>query len=1321
MFLGTLQTTSERQPRSVSNFLLLPLSTVKDSDEPIVCVSWSPTTKSQLLVASSQSVSLLHSAMENVSNLVEPVFQLETKPLLLARWVVVPSKYKVESPNNAAWTESFSLGRKFQPDVLPPPPPPHAKSSFISLAKDHTLYWTYLETATNKWSTLQTSLGSDSPLIKADVVFASYTSARFACVSMASPTTVYIYDVVADFASKLLSVVHSSTSKFTVPSPCANAASKFFLQTRSDPSTPMSWHSHLASLLHKPSFESLPQGASSSPLTPKTPAIAMTPLGSSTNSQTSSANPQSNGQNDDPLQWSLYHDLEQESASNNIEHLAFDPYDLNVLFLVWNQYQPSRKASSSPNASERRSYLHKWRCNTHAVKVKCPPLDLSKFISTGIVHSEMDGSRPSLPIEIEEPTHGAGFNSVSDFDDMNLEPDMNGDYNDLWGFDTKADSNAATSHLQSSGNGNSNMANGSVDNGDDPFAPLIKSRDTGLTFEGPTHGPSTSGSMRQTHLIVNTWECAARSLITASNNSIHGSQGRTASGDKTATPSSFKVPPLSNGQSSNGPSTPFSSHHRITWDCVTQLKCGKNVITMTLLSGSTLLLDMDTLDIVLDYCAPHTWASSSSLSASSTHTQSPMAPSTASTTLNASDPHSDLQSANPKKRAFDAMSPDLPDHFDYLAPSPLTPASHMMSHLSHTAPSVPTTIPDAKRAKMGEFVDPGLSYAGSFTSRNSARQTLSSCEGLILSSGFPVAASYSPNQACVALLHSDMTVRVVHLAPLLRYRAASLTSHELCTQVTNMLELAILRRITFWDVLAMLLALPEPSPANQDSHLHRGVLILLSRSLACVESKLSSSSCGWWRQSLELVKSGIFRSSPDMTFNFLRSQAQLSLRRTVNQLENLYRCSPWLKKILNDASSLEHPELKLIFSTTHDLAHDKARVEKETGITIMPQLPLRWLQAFTNWVLGNIASFQKKVSARRTAESSTSASLGISAFIATDDPYATSTSGMPTPSHAESPAIGSNLQTPNLQTPNPIHTPGAAGAVYTPSGSNRGSSDSPKDVHTPHERFHKTSSASHSRVILALPPWVSQLPVLPETLEELLLIIPDSHVDMGLLWSVDVALLNLLKEALLYFSVAIHLDPVHGSGKEYLKVFPEPSYTACHNLLTNPVMSHFHAPNRYMSEDWINQTIIPSFYGTREIAAKPSGDAGPLDLLPSRLRFLELNFFPGSPLDPSAFPVRNGQTFLDSYSHDRFSFWHSSLTSQSANIPVSLAPDTISLNEVKGEYCRRCTYCNRLSGVARNSHDGAPFFTNSCPICQAPWMIVRNPHFSSKRAAIAAK
>lgn len=1289
--------------------------TVKDSDEPILSVSWSTTTKSQLLVASSQSVSLLHSAIENVSNLVEPVFHMETKPLLLARWVVVPSKYKVESPNNAAWTESFSLGRKFQPDLLPPPPPPHAKSSFISLSKDRTLYWTYLETATNKWSTLQTSLGSDSPLIKADVAFASYSSARLACVSLASPTTVYIYDIVADFASKMVSVVHSSTSKFTVPSPCANAASKFFLQPRSDPSTPMSWHSHLASLLHKPSLESLPQQASSSPLTPKTPAVSLTPLGSSTNSQSGSVHAQSNSQNDDPLQWSLYHDLEQESASNNIEHLAFDPYDLNILFLVWNQYQPSRKATSGPNASERRSYLHKWRCNTHAVKVKCPPLDLSKFIATGIEHTDMTGTRATMPIEIDETHNNAGFNSVSDFDDMSLEPDINADYNDLWGFDTKADSNAATSHLQSSGNGNPNISNGSVDNGDDPFEPLIKSRDTGLTYEGSNHGPSTSGSMRQTHLIMSTWECSARSLITASNNSIHGSQGRTASGDKNAASSSLKVPPLSNGQSSNGP-TPFSSH-RITWDCVTQLKCGKNVITMTLLSGSTLLLDMDTLDIVLDYCAPHTWTPSATSSTTSTLAQSPTAQSANSNSLNASDPHSDMQSSNPKKRAFDAMSPDLPDHFDYLAPSPLTPASHMMSHLSHTTSSVPTTIPDAKRTKMGEFSDPGLSYAGSFTSRSSSRQFLSSCEGLILSSGFPVAASFSPNQACLALLHSDMTVRVVHLAPLLRYRAASLTSHELCTQVTNMLELAILRRITFWDVLAMLLALPEPSPANQDQHLHRGVLILLSRSIACVESKLSPASCGWWRQSLELVKSGIFRSSPDMTFNFLRSQAQLSLRRTVNQLENLYRCSPWLKKILSEASSLEHPELKLIFSP-HEL--DKTRVEKENGVgtmLIMPQLPLRWLQAFTNWVLGSIASFQKKVSARRTAESSAPASLGISAFIASDDPY-TSTSGMPTPSHAESPAIGSNLQTPNLQTPNPIHTPGAAGAVYTPS--NRGSGDSPKDVHTPHERFHKTSSASHSRVILALPPWLSQLPLAPETLEELLLIIPDSHVDMGLLWSVDVALLTLLKEALLYFSVAVHIDPVHGSGTDYLKVFPEPSYTACHNLLTNPVMSHFHAPNRYMSEEWISQTIVPSFYGTREIAAKPAGDAGPLDLLPSRLRFLELNFFPGSPMDPSAFPVRNGQTFLDSYSHDRFSFWHSSLSSQSAT-PVSLAPDTISLNEVKGEYCRRCTYCNRLSGVARNSPDGAPFFTNSCPICQAPWMIVRNPHFSSKRASLTAK
>lgn len=1272
-------------------------------------MSWSSVTKGQLLVAASQTVTLLHSPLENVSNLVEPVFQLETRPLLLTRWVSVPPKYKVEMPNSAAWMESFSLGRKFQPDVLPAAPAPHAKSSFVSLSKDRTLYWTFLETATNKWTTLQTTLGcaGDSQLIKADFAFASYSSVKIACVSVSSPTTVLIFEAVVDWPSRALNIVHSSTSKFTVPSPCANSASKFFLQSRADSSSPMSWHSHLASLLHNPSFESLPQGAASP--SPLTPGVGFTPLGSSASSHhpnTATSSTPTNAQEDDPLQWSLYHDLEQDTASNHIEHMGFDPYDTNTLFLVWNQYQPSRKATLNGGLSERRSYLQKWRCATHTVKVKCPPIDLSKFVSTGMQHPEMDTNRGSMPIEMEDQTHNPGFNSVSDFDDMNLEPDMNGDYNDLWGFETKTDSNAATSHLQSSG-GNSNMANG--DN-EDSFEPLMKnSRDTGLNFDGPNHS-SSSGSTRQTHLITNVWECTARSLITASNSSIQGTPA-----DKHSS-SSLKVPPISNGQISTLPH--FSS--RISWDCVTHLKCGKNVITMTLLSGSTLLLDMETLDIILDYCAPHVWSSPSGASPTSLANSPNTHSTTSSTAIAPTETSNDAHSSNPKKRAFYVMSPELPDHFDYLAPSPLTPASNMLS--AGGAPLIPSSssMPDAKRPKLNELIDPGMSYATSYfaasNQRSVPRQAPSASEGLILSSGFPVSTVYSPNQACVAILHSDMTIRVIHLAPLLRYRVASLTSHELCTQVTNLLELSIVRRITFWDILAMLLALPEPSPANQDQHLHRGVLILLARDIACVESKVGATSAGWLRQSLELIKSGIFRSSPDMTFNFLRSQALLSLRRTVTQLENLYRCSPWLNKILSEATSMDHPELKLIFSPTHDFTHDKSRVEKETGTMIMPHLPLRWLQAFTNWVLGNIASFQKKISAHRAAElAPTSNNLGVSAFIS-DEPYPVSTSGMPTPSHAESPAIGSNLQTPNHQTPIPGQTPGAHSTVFTPSGSNRGSSDSPRDIHTPHDRPQKSSGSSHSRVILAIPPWASQMPILPENLEELLLIIPDSHVDVGLLWAVDVPLLNLLKEALLYFSVAIHLDRVHDTGKHYLKVFPEPSFSACHTLLTNPIMNHFHSSNRYMSEDWVNSTIIPAFYGTKEIAAKPSGDAGPLDLLPSRLRFLELNFFPGSPMDPSSFPVRNGQTFLDSYSQDRFSFWHSSLSSPSTSASVSLAPDTISLSEVKGEYCRRCTYCNRLSSVARNSPDGAPFFTNSCPICEAPWMLIRNPHFSTKRA-----
>ena len=1286
-------------------------------------------TKHQLLVASLQTVTLLHAPLENVSNLVEPMFTLDTKPLLLTRWVVVPSKYKVETPNNAAWMESFSLGRKFQPDVLPSPPPPHAKSAFVALSSDRTLYWTFLETATNKWTTLQTSLpgvSADSLLIKSDFVFTSYTSMRIACISLSSPTTVLLFDVIVDYISRSLNL-SPSTSKFTVPSPCANSATKFFLQNRPDSSSPTSWHSHLASLLHKPNFESVAHNASSIPLTPKTPGVNSNSLGSSSFSQLSSTSSQSTTQEDDPLQWSLYHDLDQDSASNNIQHLAFDPYDANLLFFVWNQYQPSRRASTNANSSERRSYLHKWRCTSQTVKVKCPPLDLSKFIAAPMEHgSEMDGTR-TLPIELDEPQN-PGFNSVSDFDDMNLEPDMNGDYNDLWGFD-KPDPNAATSHLHSSsGASNSSMPNGSSNNIDDVFEPIIRGRESsngGLNFESSNHAPSSSsssGSVRQTLLITNTWECVARSLITVGNNSVQSPHSRN---DKGSSSSSNKVPGSTNGPLSNISNGGFSSS-RISWDFATHLKGGKNVLTMTLLSGSTLLIDMETLDIILDYCAPHIWPSISTFNPSSSSTAnaatlSPTAPTSTGTTEST---HSDATQVhgNSKKRSFDAMSPDLPDHFDYLAPSPLTPASHILAMTQPSAITVTSTssLPEAKRPKISEFVDPGLSYASSFIPRmlSLPRQGPSSTEGLIVSSAFPVASQYSPNQACLAILHSDMSVRVIHLAPLMRYRAASLTSHELCVQVTNMLELSILRHITFWDIIAMLLALPEPSPANQDQHLHRGVLILLSRDIACIESKLSNSNNGWWRQSLELIKSGIFRSSPDLTYNFLRSQAQLSLRRTVNQLENLYRCSPWIKKILNEATTLEHPELKLIFSTTHDFRQDHSRVEKESGSTIVPHLPLRWLQAFTNWVLGNIATFQKKVAVRRTAESSSSNNLGISAFIS-DDHYATSTSGHPTPSHLESPAVTSNLQTPTLHTPNPIHTPGANSNIYTPSGSQR-VADSPRDVHTPHDRSQKSSGGSQSRVILALPPWVSQLPILPETLEELLLVIPDSHVDMGLLWAVDVPLLTLLKEALLYFSVAIHLDNVHGSGKKYLEVFPEPSYTACHQLLTNPIMNHFHAANRYMSEEWINQTIIPAFYGTKEVAAKPSGDAGPLDLLPSRLRFLELNFFPGAPVDPSSFPVRNGQTFLDSYSQDRFSFWHSSLSSSSASAPMNLAPDTISLNEVRGEYCRRCTCCNRLSGVSRPP-EGGPYYTNSCPICQAPWMLIRNPHFSAKRAALQAK
>lgn len=318
------------------------------------------------------------------------------------------------------------------------------------------------------------------------------------------------------------------------------------------------------------------------------------------------------------------------------------------------------------------------------------------------------------------------------------------------------------------------------------------------------------------------------------------------------------------------------------------------------------------------------------------------------------------------------------------------------------------------------------------------------------------------------------------------------------------------------------------------------------------------------------------------------------------------------------------------------------------------------------------------------------------------------------------------------QTPNSIHTPG--GFVTTPSGpiahtpvsanrmfesphgggstsSRTGTPAATTQVMTPKTR--SSGGPGPTASLIALPEWYSQLPIVPETLEELLMILPDRNVDIGLLWSLDAPLLNLMKEALLYFAVAIHVDKMHPNGKEYLKQFPQPSFTTLHGLLHSQAMTLAHHSIKFITEDWITDQVMPALYAMNEVQARNlMQDTSPLDLTPPRQRFLEFNFFHGHPLDPSTFPTHNGKTLTEVINDSAKTFWHATST---ATAPY-LTPDAASLLEVKGEFCKKCTVCNRTSSVSpRHTSDGVSLFVNACPICQAPWMIIRNPQAPSHR------
>jgi hypothetical protein len=283
---------------------------------------------------------------------------------------------------------------------------------------------------------------------------------------------------------------------------------------------------------------------------------------------------------------------------------------------------------------------------------------------------------------------------------------------------------------------------------------------------------------------------------------------------------------------------------------------------------------------------------------------------------------------------------------------------------------------------------------------------------------------------------------------------------------------------------------------------------------------------------------------------------------------------------------------------------------------------------------------------------------------------------------------------------------------------------------------HSTTTPHPPRVIsglsalLSLPSWFSQLPISPESLEELLLICPDECADSGLLWTLDIPLIRLMKEAILYFTAAIHLDKVHAAGPEYIKQFPLPSFATFHDILTSQAASLLASPIKYMTEDWITGHVIPTFYLLREPPFRPmTPDLHALDLTPSRLRFLEMNFFSGDPIDPLSLPLREGKTFTLTNSSNASatppptntvptsdspkSFW----IGVGPSVPSSVlppAPDSATLTEIKGEYCKRCVVCNRTSALHHRAMDGSDP-AKSCSVCLGAWMIVRNPFLPAKR------
>jgi hypothetical protein len=1391
---------------------------VKECEKRLVSVNWNPGNGNQLLVASSTKISVFTPSVENVVNMLDVSHEFDTKPLLLSRWVHVPTKYKVENPNTNVWNESFSFGRKFSPDRPSPTQSSFCKSSFLALSTDGIVYWGYLSANSTKWNLLSgalrgfsqalfttaesTSQSSSTPtymptyshnaIIKADFFFSSYTSARIALVTSSAPSSVSVYDVDVDFKTGTLNASRRPTSILKIPSAPSAAVDFFSYEGGSQRS-----HSRFSTLHRKmkqnetlwqndkysagsafpsprsganaasnSSFQgsnAMPAGMSHPPMTPKTP-------GESFGGNSGATHPK-----EDAPVWSTIQ-VDHEPV-NAIQHLSWDPYDGCTLYLVWHKFRRSQ------NGFERCSFLQRWRAQTHSMKVKCG-VDISKYTVSAEaeeLHTMTHTSEHPVPAN-------DGFNtSVADFDDMDVDTQLEGaDYNDLWEFeDSKG------------GHSNGPTSMGLFDSSNDSKRaqdPSLTQSSASLAFQSPQSNTkpsngslSSNATLRTTNLVMETWECAARAVILANTQMLNhknrtdanlstsarfsshadstqetaflassstdnvSSRGTRMSGEGHDMKSSNPGPNATSSSSNESSAYPLGgttgANSSLRFDTVTHLRIGRNIVCMTMMSGSTLVLDAETLDIVVDYSIPHTWSDSgATMGPGAVSSSVPVAPTSMTSSQG-------LLKANPKKRSIDAVqhSPGAPwglelpfspqtgfsayDHF--LSPSPTGSTNFGSAATSLEPPS--------KRNKRSESTSMEVNSVHVLRA-SSARDSAQSGYTTVASSNAPIAGCISPNQACYAVLFEDMSVRVFHLAPLLRYRTTVLTAQQLCIQVVNMFEVAMLRRCTFWDVTAMFLALPEDGHAYHEQHLHRGVILLLARDIERLEPR-SNMNIGWWRTNLELIKSAIYRSSPDMAHNFMRSQSILSLKRINMQLGLIYRCAPFFRKLL-ESPTLDHPEIALIFSKTHDFTNDKTRLEKEPVATTSPLYALKWVQAFTQWTLSTIDAFQKKLARYKqqvSEQNRESGSSGPSSFIADESSYMTNSQQTSTQgSGAGMHGSGSVVATPSgsmqmSATPTSIATPGASiatpmGAIVTP-GSGMTAVSTPSGgvrmFESPHGGSVPNSAGGTPApavprvaargaalsVLLSLPDWYSRLPIMPESLEELLMILPDSNVNLGLLWALDASLLTLLKESLLYFAVAIHLDNVHPNGKEYLRQFPQPYFATFHHLLTGPSMTLAHASTKYITEDWIADQALPTLYSMTEVHTRNIiPDISPLDLTPPRQRFLEFNFFPGSPVDPQLFPLRDGKAFTDSslqneQHNENLStprqFWH---TSTSAPPPHS-TPDTVSLSEVKGEYCKKCTLCNRISSLApKLALDGIALFTNACPICHAPWMVIRNPH-----------